>query len=121
MDDRYARNRIQTSSWFNSCERRDFLGSEMYTWYARRQPEWKEVLSERYNARKRKRCRRREGKWWCPVIKEYEYLMEISYRGVHVLPYVLGATMIGHILGGEKSLDDHTWWRHGDGMAMAFC
>jgi hypothetical protein len=56
VDDRCARNRIQTSSWVDSSEQREFLRSQIGRWYARRHKEWKGVLIEKYRARKGKSC-----------------------------------------------------------------
>jgi hypothetical protein len=38
---------------------------------------------------------------------------------VHTVPYVLSATIIDYLLGGEKSTGDHTWWRHGNGIFLS--
>jgi len=50
-DNRYARNRIQSQSWFRSEERRDFLRTNLGIRHAQRQVEWKEGLVESFKAK----------------------------------------------------------------------
>jgi hypothetical protein len=119
IDDRYARNRIQTSSWFDSGEQREFAGSQIGRWYARRHKEWKGALIERHRARKPRSCRICEAQWSCPVLKKFSCGIEITSSAVHIVPYVLGQLMIDYLLGGEKSTGDHTWWRHGNGILLS--